>query len=465
MQKAYVTLNAAPAAASGWSTSTWVFVFFGAAVAVGGLTAGGIVLAVAVSSNVDTPSMPPSPPLAPSPTFPPFAPLEAGSVVVDTPATLVSGNLVVEGEVADVDRVALGASLQAPLSCFTPACILQLHLSAGSVLVRVDAVVVDGSSSAVEAAAKVFFAQPPAAISSVTNMTVTEQPSAPTVVQAVVPVAFQPPPPSPPVSPPPYEPGMAPEWTVRNHGSCGALVQTIEECKQAFEFAKFNSQPGLDVFDTNLEPEDDSNKQRRARDPPGCFAEVSKPLGNKLYYNTDGLNVGVCGPDDLCLCAGRTSPEAPPPPAPPAWPDTLALAITSGFSHCELTTHASFGGNCITDGADDYGPMETCEMHVNSDIELYSVTLQAEDGYDFMTLDEVDVFGTSHHRPMPSLSAFLNGDPGLLASAGSKLKWKSDDTGQFPGWIVCWRAATAQAASASISIVPPAPPKQPPKED
>ena len=137
---------------------------------------------------------------------------------------MITTNLEIGGTVASFDTAAqnaLKSSVASSLNCIEPACVVQLSISAGSVIVQVDVIIPDNSPAATDvstiaSSATTLFSAPVASISANLGVTVVSQPAAP-VTQAAVPVALvvapppaPPPPPSPPPSPPKPPPPPSP---------------------------------------------------------------------------------------------------------------------------------------------------------------------------------------------------------------------------------------------------------------
>ena len=100
----------------------------------GGCTAGtGCLFDFELVWGTSSPPLPPASPSAPSPPpHPPFPPLAAGQAVVQVVSTVVSFEMAVAAtDVATFDaspeKATLEANLKTELSCFEPACFLELR--------------------------------------------------------------------------------------------------------------------------------------------------------------------------------------------------------------------------------------------------------------------------------------------------------------------------------------------------
>ena len=150
-------------------------------------------------------------------------PLSQGTVVAAVPSTQVKLALKVAGTVAEFApgspaRANLESAMSQQLSCYPPACLLELRVTAGSVNLEAVMTIPNAGSgggaaggtndiaSSVLAAATSMASQPVAALAASLAVTVLEAPTAPTVqanVAVLMAVAPPPPPPMPPDPPPP----------------------------------------------------------------------------------------------------------------------------------------------------------------------------------------------------------------------------------------------------------------------
>lgn len=130
------------------------------------------------------------------------------------------------------------------------------------------------------------------------------------------------------------------------------------------------------------------------------------------------------------------------------------LTVTSGSSYCSTTN----GGECVTDGAGNYGNGEMCTIRANVEVVLRTISFDAESCCDRLTVNSTRYTGVS-------------GPSGITMSAGSVMTWETDHSVVRAGFIVC-AAAVIHSSAPPMSppmppwtpqpVAPPTPPSPPP---
>ena len=108
----------------------------------------------------------------------------------------------------------------------------------------------------------------------------------------------------------------------------------------------------------------------------------------------------------------------------------IGLVVTSGSQFCQIDANG-----CATDGAGEHGNDEACTVQVNAvgtltaigfDVEPHSASEGQGCEWDY-----VDIGGTRYCNTI--------GRPYHVAvAAGSTFTWRSDHSGTFAGWTICF---------------------------
>ena len=108
--------------------------------------------------------------------------------------------------------------------------------------------------------------------------------------------------------------------------------------------------------------------------------------------------------------------------APPGDTGNGNVVVTAGTDFCHVV------GDCVWDGADNYGNNEDCTIQVQTTGTISSTDFDTEAGYDYITIGDRRYTGNS-------------GPDDVAVFQGSTFSWQSDASVSASGWRLCWAAA------------------------